>query len=427
MSETQVKITKKTVDAAQPREKLYRIWDTELKGLGLRITPAGAKSYIIRYRPGGGRAAEVKEYTIGKHGPITPEIARRSALTMLGEIAMGHDPQKRRQDGRSEMSMSDFCDMYIEQGMRMKKESTRISDTYRINAHIRPLLGKKKISAIDAMDIESFVQDVATGAHTKRKPSKVDNKKSGATTETRKRTETNAKGGKGTSTRTMILLSAMFSWAIYPAKLLKENPCKGVKKFAPKASLRHLSMDELKKVGEAMDAPDLNKKAAAIIRLLVLTGARKSEIQCLKRSEVDLNLGFLKLEDSKTGQKIIPLGVSAVNILSEFMEDQSSPYVFPSDNPEIKGPFVGVPKVWGKIRNAAGISDVRLHDLRHTFASVGLVGGDSLAVIGAILGHKDPKTTARYAHLASSPVRDAARRVDNKVAAGLRIKPKRKP
>ena len=171
----------------------------------------------------------------------------------------------------------------------------------------------------------------------------------------------------------------------------------------------------------ALEAEGANPAAIAIIRLLAFTGARKSEIASLRWSEVDLARGYLRLGDSKTGAKIIPIGAPACEVLAGVEAIDSSEFVFPATSGDSH--FQGVEKVWRKARLAAGFPDLRLHDLRHSFASVGLARGDALPVIGAILGHADVKTTSRYAHLADDPVKLAADAISKSVQAAFSSKP----
>ena len=198
-----------------------------------------------------------------------------------------------------------------------------------------------------------------------------------------------------------------------------------MKRYADKKGERFLSAKELATLGEtlrAFEAKAANRSALSIIRLLTFTGARKSEIAALKWNEVDLERSCLRLSNSKTGAKVIPLGPPALAILSELTAIEGSPYVFPAEAGG--GAFQGTEKIWRKVRDTAKLKDVRIHDLRHSFASVGLAGGDALPIIGKLLGHSDVKTTARYAHLADDPVKAAASRISGAIAATMAGKSK---
>jgi integrase len=197
-----------------------------------------------------------------------------------------------------------------------------------------------------------------------------------------------------------------------------------VKRYTDKKGETFLSPAELAKLGDALatcETKGANPAAVAIIRLLAFTGARKGEIAGLRWSEVDLERGYLRLGDSKTGAKVVPLGAPAIEILAGIIPIEGSPFVFPAASGESH--FQGVEKLWRKVRADAGFPTLRMHDLRHSFASVGLARGDALPVIGAILGHSDVKTTSRYAHLADDPVRKAANDIANSVHAAFVSRP----
>jgi integrase len=184
---------------------------------------------------------------------------------------------------------------------------------------------------------------------------------------------------------------------------------------------RFLSPAELTALGEAMAASDAaggNRSATRILRLLALTGARRGEIEQLKWSEVDSDFGCLRLEDSKTGQRIVPIGRVALEVIEAAPKVKGSPFVFPSATDPAK-PFGQLQKTWRVVRKAAGLDDVRIHDLRHSFASSGVASGQGLVILGKLLGHADVKTTARYAHLADDPVRAAADQIASSVAGAL--------
>jgi len=205
-------------------------------------------------------------------------------------------------------------------------------------------------------------------------------------------------------------------------ELIPRNPALGVKLPPGGQRHRYLSADELRRLGEVLETPASTTTAgtaAIILRLLILTGARRGEIEGLKWSEVDFNFGMLRKKTSKTGAKVIPLARVAVEILEDQRRwvDRSQSWVFPAYRGE--GHFDGLNKEWHRIRKLAGIEDVRIHDLRHTFASVGAGGGVGLPLIGGILGHRQASTTQRYAHLADGPLRTAADLIGSELAAAL--------
>jgi integrase len=211
----------------------------------------------------------------------------------------------------------------------------------------------------------------------------------------------------------------MFAFAV-DRGLLPDNPTKGVRLAPAKAMNRFLSAAELRRLGEALDSLEkrgLHRSGFVIIRLLALTGARRGEIAGLRWSEVDLHHGMLRLDKSKTGAKVVPLSPPALLIISELPRQAGSEFVFPAATGA--GHFQGTGKIWALARVRAGLADVRLHDLRHTFASFGAAGGLGLPVIGALLGHRQTATTARYAHLADDPVRSAAARIGGEISEAM--------
>lgn len=399
------RITKRTVDALKGTGKEFVLWDGELTGFGVRVRQSGSKSFVAVYRTGG-RNTPLRRVTIGSVGKIEADKAREEARTIIRQAELGQDRAAEKAKARAEMTFDRVCDLYLAEGCDTKKASTLATDKGRIERHIKPLLGRKRIGEISRTDVEKFMRDVAAG-------------KTAVDEKTKRRGRAIVEGGKGTATRTVGLLGGIMSFAV-SRQLRTDNPVRGVKRYADKKGQTFLSADELRRVGEALlkaEADGANPSAIAIIRLLAFTGARKSEIAGLRWSEIDLERGYLRLGDSKTGAKVIPIGAPAVEVLVGVSSIEGSPFVFPASRGE--GRFQGVERVWRKIRSDAAFPNLRLHDLRHSFASVGLARGDALPVIGAILGHADVKTTSRYAHLADDPVRQAADGIAKTVHAAL--------
>lgn len=436
------RLSKSTVDAAMPRARPFVLWDDKLTGFGVRVSPGGVKTYVARYRPGGGRASLAQTFTIGRHGKITAEQARSEAVKILAGTVLAADPQADRAKQRADMTVSQLCELYVAEGCGTKKPATLATDKSRIEGHIKPLLGTKRLGAVTSADIQRFQIDVTAGkSAVVAKPSKRDVRRDRAKVraaglapsaraeamaalraiETRKRKDRAPRGGKGAASRTMGLLGAIFEFAV-DRKMRPDNPVRGVARHKDKPSQRFLTPDELGRLGAALasaKAEGVNPYGIAVIALLFLTGARKSEIEGLRRSEVEPLWGCLRLADSKTGAKIIPIGPAAFVVIEAVPRlSNISPYVFPSaSDPERH--YVGTPRVWAKVRKMAGLESVRLHDARHTWASLAVSGGQSLPIIGAVLGHRDVKTTAQYAHLAASPVQAAVESVAGSVADAM--------
>jgi integrase len=332
-------------------------------------------------------------------------MARKAARAILGLAASGGDPALDRTLKRQQLTVAQLCDAYIHEGCATKKQSTLATDRSRIERHIKPLLGRKRVDDVSRADIERFLRDVALG-------------KTGCDVRTKPRGRAIVTGGKGSATRTVGLLGSIFSFAVVRG-LRPSNPVRGVRRFRDKKNVRYLSPTQLATLGLAIQREALtsNPAAIAIVRMLAFTGARKSEITRLKWSEVDFLHSCLSLSDSKTGQKNIPLGPPALELLSSLANEMMTEWVFPARSGP--GPFMGVEKVWNRIRETAGFPELRIHDLRHSFASMGIAGGSTLTVIGALLGHSDVKTTAQYAHLSADPIRTAADRISGAMATAM--------
>ena len=408
------RLTKRTVDALRSGETAWDGGDGSVKGFGVRRQRRD-RVYMLKYRIGGRQ----RWYVIGPHGsPWTVEGARKEARRLLGQVAERSDPAAKRAQTKAAGSVAELCDLYLAEAPtrllrktgQPKKASTLATDAGRIERHIKPLLGRMPVAAVTRQDVENFLADVAAG-------------KTAADVKTRPRGRAIVEGGEGAATRTVGLLGGIFAYAVEKG-MRHDNPVRGVTRYKGRSSKRYLSAAELAKLGEALAAADRdgeNATATAAVRLLILTGCRRSEILAARREWVDTEHGYLHLPDSKTGQKLVPLGAPALAIIAELPQVKGNPYLLPGEKKDMH--FVGLPKAWDRIKGRAGLNDVRLHDLRHAFASVGASGGTSLLIIGALLGHRDTKTTQRYAHLQDDPVRAAANRISGTIDAAMKGKP----
>ena len=403
----QAKITKRAVDAAQKRSATYLVRDSEVKGFALVVTPAGTKSYAVDYRAGSDRGTPKRRLTIGKHGsPWTPETARIEAKRLLAEVAAGRDPATARQQERDALTFGELIDLYLAEGAGHKKPSTLKADRGRIEHHLRPLLGKLRADRIGRAEIERMRNAIAAGK-TAEKIASAEKRRPGSV----------ATGGKGAAAQCVALVSSIYAFAIGRG-LSADNPARGVKKAPVRKVERFLSEAEIARLAEALEAEAQqsgNPYPPAAIKLLLLTGCRKGEIANLRWEHVDFERECLRLADSKTGAKVVYLNSPARALLHELPRMADNQRVIPGLRADSAGPAID--KVWSRVRQAAGLADVRLHDLRHSFASVAAAGGLSLPVIGALLGHKHAATTARYAHLSADPLRAANDAVGARIAA----------
>lgn len=414
---SQISLTKRTVDAAHPTDKRYHVWDCELRGFGIRIEPSGVKTFVTKYRVGGGgRNAPQRIQAVGRYGPLTPEAARKKAKAILGSVAAGADPAGDLAARRREMTIAALIDFYEKHGCVVQR-GRRIGDTMkpltkaytlaRLRHHVVPLLGNRRAKDVTGGDIERLASDVAAGKTAK-------NEKVGP----RKRII--VKGGPGASRKVIRDLSAVFSFA-KRSEIVEKNPCENaaVRKTDGQKT-RFLTLEEVGRLGQALDeleAGGTNAKAINIVRLWALTGCRRNEIAGLKWTEVDLENGLLVFEESKTGHSVRPLGTAAITLLQQIERIQDADYVFPSDNGE--GHFQGTKTPWARAIRKASLPGVTPHTLRHTIGSTAISTGEAMALTGAILGHTNPRSTAIYAHIQHEPSRKAANRVSKKIAAAL--------
>jgi integrase len=422
--ERTVSLTKRVVDAARPAATDFQLWDTKVRGLGLRVYPSGAKSFILQYR---NAARRTRKTVLGRYGTLTVDQARDRAIKLLGTILDGSDPSQDKREHRQAFTVGQLADLYLRDGSvekPNKKLSSWETDRSNIERHIKPLLGTRLAGALTKTDVARFQSDVAAGKTAKDE-------------KTRPRGRAIVTGGKGIASRALSVLSAMMTFG-EGRGLVATNPTKGVQPFRGRKTERFLTESEVALLGEALVEMErdraLPEVATAAIKLLLLTGARRGEILGLRWEEVDLERGCLRLKDSKTGAKVIRLAASALSVLAAL--PRTTPWVLPA----IKGSghYVGLPKHWGAVKaraNAIAVQrqeqpghssltipkfdDVRLHDLRHSFASFAVQAGGSLFLVGKVLGHKQSRTTERYAHLSDEPLLATAELAAQRIACAL--------
>ena len=389
-------------------------WDAKVTGFGVRRQKSEARTYVVKTRV----RNQQRWFTIGRHGaPWTPETARKESLRILGDVVDGQDLAAIRDEEKSALTVSQLCDLYLEEAESgkiltkygaPKKASTIATDRGRIMRHIKPLLGQKQVRGITQQDVKRFMHDVATG-------------KTAVDVKTGHRGRAIVRGGRGTAARTVGFLGGIFSYAIDKGiRPDGTNPVQGVKRFPDKKEERFLTAAEFGKIGDALsEAEDDGENIFGLagIRLLMLTGCRKSEILTLKWDHVDFENVCLRLPDSKTGEKVVILGAPALEILSALPRVSNNVYILPGKKRGAH--LVGLPRIWARVRARAGLDWATLHILRHSFASYGAGTGLGLPIIGRLLGHKDSATTARYAKVDLDPAKTAADTISNGISAAL--------
>lgn len=375
------KVTLATIQRLAPGDI---VWDTQIKGFGARKRN-DAVTYFFKKR----MAGEQRWLTIGKHGsPWTPESARKHALTLSSAVAHGENPAAIKLRARNQPTFTAAAEMFFaEHGPKLKPRSlAEYRKLYR--RYLVPAFGHRNITAISHQDVAAAHAKWATFPRA--------------------------------ANHAVSVLSRMMTWAEEQQLRPRDsNACKRIIRYRENKRERYLTTVELKRLGAAIDRAEtrglISLYAAAAFRLLMLTGARSGEILTLKWEYVDLERGLLLLPDSKTGKKTIALSDPAAAILARLPRVRSNPYVIVG---HCRGAhMIHLYKPWSIVCGLARLSNLRIHDLRHTFASVAVAAGASLPMIGKMLGHNHPQTTARYAHLADDPVRQLSRQTGALIAA----------
>ncbi|HWX46504.1 MAG TPA: tyrosine-type recombinase/integrase [Roseomonas sp.] len=403
------KLTKKVVDAAELREKPYFLWCSELPGFGVRVFSSGKRVYYADYRP---KVGSRKRMSLGQHGKLTTEEARKQAMIVLGSVLQGEDPAGERATRRKTLTVQELCERYLEaadkglvlgKGGVPKKASTLVTDRSRISAHILPLLGSRKVMDLTRADVTRFLRDVVAG-------------KAARTAKTeKKRGKSIVEGGKGAASRTVGLLGGILSFAVSEG-IIPANPVHGVKRPADQRKRARLTPETYRQLGQALEkweAEGGSEAAILAIRLLALTGCRRGEIEALRWSEVDIEGHALRLEDSKEGASVRPLGQAALDLLSRAGRKEGAVYVCPGRDP--RKPYGGLAGAWRRLTKEAGLEGVTIHTLRHSFASTAADLGYSEPTIGAMIGHSSGTVTGRYVHPLDAVLVGAVDRVAQEV------------
>jgi len=384
MRERIAKLTKRTVDAARPEAERYILWDGALKGFGLRVEASGTKTFLVRYRIAGRK----RFVAIGRFGELTPEQARGLAQETLAGVRHGLDPADERRKERAALSVADLAARFLTEHVDAKrKESTAVHYRSLIDCYLPPKHGSRKAQDFARADLARLhlsLQDRPYQAN-----------------------------------RLLAVVASMYSYGERHG-LLPEgyNPAARIERFPEARRERFLTTEELARLGEAFRKFESDGRfgsGIAALRLLLFTGARLREILHLRWEYVDLERGLLLLPDSKTGRKTITLNAPALAVLQSL--ERLGPFVISGAFPDI--PRADLKKPWTAVTEAASLPGLRIHDLRHSFASVGAGAGLGLPIVGKLLGHTQAATTQRYAHLDADPIRRAADAIGATIAAAL--------
>lgn len=381
------KLTKRIVDAAEIRATEYFIWDDDIPGFGLRILASKRKSYIVQYRAG----RRSRRMSLGLSTVLTCEQACTRAIAIIAAAKNGEDPAAKRDADRQAITVKELAERFDKERIAVRvKESTAKGYRRMLERVIVPALGRHRVTEVTRADIAKIHHELRHIPYD--------------------------------ANRCLEIISKMFSlaemWRLRPEGT---NPRKHIKKHPEEKRERFLSAAELRRVGgvlremenEGIELPS----AIAAVRLLILTGCRLGEIMTLKWEYVDFAGKALRLPDSKTGAKVVHLGQPAIKVLEKVERVENNPWVIDGTKPGAR--LSDLQPFWQRVRARAGLKDVRIHDLRHTFASTAVAAGQGLPMIGKLLGHTQVQTTARYAHLAADPVRTAADSISKRLAKAL--------
>jgi integrase len=407
-----LKLGRRTLATIPAVEKATVYYDTELTGFGLKAYPSGARSWIVEYRPGaGGRGVSKRRMVLGTPKTLTPDEARNLASGVLAQVRLGADPAGEKTASRRAESVRDILDVYLDHARSLRKPSTAALYKLYIDKHLAPALGAKKAVNLRRDEVVRFHRSIG-------------------------------KNHPATANRVIAILSAAYNFGINSEMLPKgtANPAAGIEKFKEQSRERYLLEAELLRLGDAIreaetgipwpsDTPQkkhapkkpenrvtkIGPHAAAALRLLIFTGARLREILHLQWDHVDLQRGLLLLPTSKTGKKTIVLSDIALAIIIA-LPRVGRFVIAGNDNDK---PRSDLQRPWSLVSKRADLSGVRLHDLRHSFASVGVGSGMGLPIIGKLLGHANAATTERYAHLAADPLRRASDAISGAIAKAM--------
>jgi integrase len=423
------RITKKAVDALRcpaGKDRIF-LWDEDLGGFGVVAMPSGSKVYVVQYRQNG----KSRRMKLGEHGRLTPDEARSRAKEVLGDVEKGKDPIEERRAKRTEQPFRQLADGYMRLHVAVKcRPRTRVEYERLLRLHILPALGSKSVSQVSKAEVARLHAQMANTP--------------------------------AAANRCVALIDSVWNWAVDTGEISPlPPPTKDLELYPEQNRDRFLTMEEMRRLGRAMHLaettglpwivneagpkakhlakPENRKRlvdphAVAAIRLLILTGARLREILHARWDWLDGERGILFLPGSKTGKKPVYLSQMALEILSEIPRVDGNPHIFPGENSgthraDLKRPWTAIRRHAGLEADAGpgkkgkavseGRPSVRIHDLRHSFASVGVGSSMGLPMVGKLLGHTQVRSTSRYAHLDTDPLHKSANLIGSQIVAAL--------
>ena len=384
-SASAIKLTTRSVDALVATGRDTMFWDADLPGFGVRVYRTGRKVYIVQARgPGGTRRA-----VVGRHRDIEVRTARREAAAMIDRIKRGENPTP--QEPTAEPTVAELAERYMKAHVEVNCRPTTVETLGRVvRLYVVPELGALPVSRMDRSHVAELHHKM------RDKPYQAN--------------------------QTVDVIAKMFSLAeawglVAPGR----NPCRSVRRYKEHRHDRFLTAEEYRRVGAVLEEAEADgsamPSAIAAIRLLLLTGCRKMEIVTLRWDDIDRAAGELRLSDGKTGPRRVPLTPALEWVLDRTPRIDDNPYVFAGEKPGAH--VTNLDGVWRRLRVRADVEDVRIHDLRHSYASRALALGEGLPMIGRLLGHRKVTTTARYAHLARDTEKASAAKVGASIGADL--------
>ncbi len=384
MSVRIAKLTKRVVDTTQPELERYMVWDSTLKGYGLRVEPSGTKTFLVRYRIAGRK----RFLAIGRFGHLTPEQARGLAQAVLADVRHGRDPVEERRGERAAITVDELARRFLAEHVGPKRKgATAVHYSSLIRRYVLPKHGPRKA--------HDFVRSDLARIHLSMRDRPYQ------------------------ANRLLAVVASMYSFAERLGLLADGcNPAARIERFPEARRERFLTMEELARLGEAFRRFENDgrfREGIAALRLLLFTGARLREILHLRWEHVDMERCLLFLPDSKTGKKTIFLNTPALAVLRSL--ERVGDCVIVGADPRV--PRADLKKPWAAVTEAANLPRLRIHDLRHSFASVGAGAGLGLPIVGKLLGHMQASTTNRYVHLDADPIRRAADAIGETIAAAL--------